>query len=209
MQHPFIIRIGALCVLLLTAACTPLSKQAAAGDADAQFRYGQTLLRKGKAHAQQALSYFRAAAEQGHPTATAAVAYCHEKGWGTPHNRQLARLWYGKAERLGHVGSIFGLAYLELQEGNGAAAARRLEPLGELRCLPAELVLAAIHLSKDFSCYNLKKSVRYLRYAAMDGSAEAAEMMAHCYEQGMGVPRNEKLAQGWRDIAEKRSSLSL
>lgn len=210
MPHPFIIRLEAVCALLLAAACNPLAKQAAAGDADAQFRYGRTLLQKDKrAHAKNALSYFRAAAEQGHPAATAAVAFCHEKGLGTPRNRHLARSWYGKAERLGHVGSTFALAALELQDGNAAGAIRCLEPLCELHCLQAELSIAFLYMSSKSPCFNPEKGVRYLRYAAMDGSTGAAELMAVCYEKGLGVPRNEKLAQGWRRIARERGGLSL
>lgn len=210
MPSPLIIRLGVACTLLFTAACTPLAKQAASGDADAQFRYGRALLRKDKkAHANIALSYFCAAAGQGHPTATAAVAFCHEKGLGTPRNRRLARLWYGKAERLGHPESTFALAAMDMQDGNAAGAIRRLEPLCELHCLQAELYLAFLYMGGESPCFNPEKGVRYLRYAAMDGSTEAAGMMAVCYEKGLGVPRNEKLAQGWRSIARERSALSL
>lgn len=204
------LRIGAACSLLLMAACSSLPKRAAAGDADAQFRYGRKLLRTDKtAHAKDAFLYFLTAAEQEHSTATAAVALCYEKGWGTPRNRHLARRWYAMAERLGHVESTLALAAMDLQDGDTASMTRRLDPLCEWHFLPAELYLALLYMSNKSPHFNPEKGVRYLRYAALDGSKEAAEMMATCYEQGIGVPRCETLARGWRSIAEGGVSLSL
>lgn len=197
--------IRAACALLLPAACTPLAQRAANGDADAQFRYGRQLLLQKKApgDAARAIIWLEHAASQRHPNATAALGLCHERGLGTAPNRDQARHWYSQAADLGHVGAAFALSDMALKDGDAAQAARCLEPLCTRRHLPAELHLAVLFMSKKSPHYAPEKAIRYLRYAAMDGSAEAAHMLSRCYAQGLGVPKNAALARGWEENARE------
>jgi stage V sporulation protein D (sporulation-specific penicillin-binding protein) len=41
------------------------------------------------------------------------------------------------------------------------------------------------------------EGIRYLRYAAMQGNAEACLMLSTCYATGKGVPKNDELMMGW------------
>lgn len=41
------------------------------------------------------------------------------------------------------------------------------------------------------------QAVTYIRYAAMQGSADAAFLMSICFAQGIGVPAHQGIALGW------------
>lgn len=198
--------VGSVAALLFPAACTSLPQRAACGDADAQFRHGRHLLlgRGAVKDAAAACSLFKSAAEQGHPTAMAALALCYERGWGVTRDRELARTWYEKAERAGHADSSFALASMDMQDGRVQSSVRRLDALSERHNLRATLILSLFYMDEDSPLYAPEKGVRYLRYAAMDGSAEAAFRMSVCYEKGIGVSRHNALAQGWLAIAREQ-----
>ncbi len=59
---------------------------------------------------------------------------------------------------------------------------------------------AEIELAKHYMQINPrspKRAVQYLRYAAMQGSPEAAFAMFLCFAEGYGVPQQPQLAGGW------------
>ena len=59
----------------------------------------------------------------------------------------------------------------------------------------AQMELAKHYLNVDPK--DPAEAVTYLRYAAMDGSADAAFLMSICFSQGIGVPQHQKIALGW------------
>lgn len=59
---------------------------------------------------------------------------------------------------------------------------------------------AEIELAKHYmkvSPTHPEQAVKYLRYAAMHGSPDAAFAMFLCFAEGYGVPQHPKLAGGW------------
>ncbi|MDB5736585.1 MAG: hypothetical protein JWO65_253 [Sphingomonas bacterium] len=73
-----------------------LRAAALAGSAEAQARYGQALLdgHGVPADAAEGLRWFRMAAKSGHLMAINMIGRCHEKGWGTPPDRDAAARCY-------------------------------------------------------------------------------------------------------------------
>jgi TPR repeat protein len=63
--------------------------------------------------------------------------------------------------------------------------------------VPAQLILARMHLNGTAKNASVAEGIRYLRYAAMQGDGEACLMLSTCYATGKGVPKNEELMMGW------------
>ncbi len=59
----------------------------------------------------------------------------------------------------------------------------------------AQLELGEHYLNK--SPKDAREAVTYIRYAAMQGSAEAAYRLSLCFAEGTGVPAHPALARGW------------
>lgn len=61
----------------------------------------------------------------------------------------------------------------------------------------AQLLLGHFYANGLGTAPSPLKSVEQIRYAAMQGSPRAAELMFLCFYDGFGVPRNHDLALGW------------
>lgn len=177
---------------------TALSRAAAAGNARAQYAYGITLLitEEGKINRpEKAYPWLLAAAKQGLPNAQALVALCLHRGWGVEPDEKAAVEWYRKAILRGQSGAAMQLAAHPAAGASSKDVAEWLETaLSQGRgTSSARLALASLYLSNK----EYKKAVQQLRFAALEGNAEAAYLMAKCYEEGTGVPKDANLMRGW------------
>ena len=82
---------------------------------DAVMLYGWGLSCYNDENYEEAVKYFRQAAEQGHVTAQLNLGICYEKGQGVPQNYTEAVAWYHKAAEQGDVNAKYrlGACYLE------------------------------------------------------------------------------------------------
>jgi uncharacterized protein len=90
-----------------------LSKLAASGDADAQFRLGYRFAfckDKRRRNLKRAFSMWKAAAEQGHLRARFYLGTCYDFGSGTRRNLQRAMFWYHQAAVANHDVAQYNLA---------------------------------------------------------------------------------------------------
>lgn len=144
---------------------------------------------------EEAYPWLLSAARKGFPNAQAMVGLCLQKGWGVEPNEQEAMAWYKKAARKGQSGAALQLAQSLRDSGSPDKAVEWLETaLSKGRGTPeAHIMLASL----KFRRHAERAAVSHLRYAALDGSAEAAYLMALCYEVGVGVPKDEQLMLGW------------
>lgn len=74
------------------------------GDAEAQFALGEYYYHAAEDGAQdyeQAVYWYRKAAEQGHASAQARLGYFYYTGWGVPRDYDLSASWYRKAAEQG------------------------------------------------------------------------------------------------------------
>lgn len=150
----------------------------------------------------EAYPWLLSAAQSGLPNAQAMVGLCLQQGWGVQQDAQQAREWYEKAARQGQSGAAMQLAQSFRDSGDPASAAEWLETaLSKSHGSPeAHIMLASL----SFRLGAERKAVQHLRCAALDGSAEAAYLMALCYEVGSGVPKDEQLMNGWLRTAADR-----
>ncbi len=201
MKHPFH-RLLLLPVLL--AGCyhnARLAEMAADGDADAQYEYGRRLLtgQKGMPESpDRAIPWLRKSAAQGDDSAMAALGLCYERGLGVDVSYRAARRWYEKAIAAGNEDACLALLQMEVRSGHTDQAVRRLKKCADDGGLPAQLVLGRLYFNGRLRDYiSAQDAARYIRYAAMQGSAEACLMLSACYAEGVGVPKDDSIMLGW------------
>lgn len=183
-----------------------LAQRAADGDPQAQYEYARRLLTGQKgltAEPECAVAWLHPAAEAGYAPAQALLALCYERGLGTERSPREANRLYTAAAEQGHAPACRALVAQEMAAGRLPAAERWLRLLAEQDNAGAQLVYAKMCLGGSFGHRREAEALRYLRFAAMQGNAEACLLMADCYAEGIGVPRNAALAQGWRRNAEE------
>lgn len=201
------------CLLLLTAvlltACyhnASLARRAAEGDPLAQYEYGRRMLvgQKGmRQNPERAVAWLRAAAADGYAPAQAVLALCHEHGIGTERNEEEAKRLYTLAAAQGHGPACKALIAREMRAGNSAGATGWLRSMAEGGNPAAQMLYGKACLSGELGEGRAAEGLRFIRYAAMQGNREACLIMADCYAEGRGVPRNADIARGWqRNAAE-------
>lgn len=198
-----------LIVCILCSGCSVpdtahLQQQAKAGDATAQYEYGRRLLTGQHAPKAPHLApgWFLAAAQKGHAKSQAALGACYHHGLGVPKQETRALYWYGKAAAQGEEHAMQFLLSCAANQQTPDAAARYLKTMLDARNTWAELFYATLILrQRPHSTIQQKKSVDYLRYAAMSGSGEAAFLLSLCYAEGYGVRRTPELMWGWLNIS--------
>lgn len=192
--------------LLSTSCLHSLKKRARAGEPAAQYEYGHRLLtgRGCFSNPEEAVAWMRVAAEQNHPSAQAALGLCYQKGIGTAANLTEASHWYKKAADHGHVFAMLSLANIAEQAGKSAErkhwytrAAATGVPYANFVCLSSE------KLSKK----QREQCIDRIRYAAIQGSPDAACYMAVLHHEGIGRTPNPQLAAGWLKFALERGDL--
>ena len=191
------------CVLLTLTSCHgiyQLRRAAIAGDPSAQYEYGRRLLtgQKGAIRSyKHAFRWFSKAADSREPRAMAAVGLCYERGLGVQRSIQKARKWYAAAVDEGNDNACHTLVQMEARAGNLKGALQWLERMADDDSVPAQLMLASMHLNGTARNASVEEGIRYLRCAAMQGDGEACLMLSTCYATGKGVPKNEELMLGW------------
>lgn len=192
-----------MCALFLLTGCHgiyKLRRDAVAGDPLAQYEYGRRLLtgQKGAIRSyKHAFRWFSKAAESREPRAMAAMGLCYERGIGVRRSMTKARKWYAAAVDEGNDDACHTLVQMEARAGNLKGALQWLERMADDDSVPAQLLLARMHLNGSAKNASAEAGIRYLRYAAMQGDGEACLMLSTCYATGKGVPRNEELMMGW------------
>lgn len=189
--------------LLLCSGCHhiyQLRRAAVEGDPIAQYEYGRRFLtgQKGAIRSyNRAFYWFSKAAESKEPRAMAAMGLCYERGLGVKRSLPKARMWYAAAVDEGNDNACQTLVQMEARAGNLSGALHWLERMADDDSIPAQLILARMHLNGTARNASMAEGIRYLRYAAMQGNGEACLMLSTCYATGRGVPKNEELMLGW------------
>ena len=208
--------VAIVCSLFLLASCHniyQLRRAAVKGDPEAQYEYGRRLLtgQKGAIRSsKRAFRWFSRAAENRQPKAMAAMGLCYERGLGVERSLPKARMWYAAAVDEGNDDACQTLVQMEARAGNLRGALHWLERMADDDSIPAQLILAHMHLNGTAKNASTAEGVRYLRYAAMQGNGEACLMLSTCYATGKGVPKDDALMMGWlKNAAEAGNPTAL
>jgi uncharacterized protein len=155
-----------------------LSKLAANGDSDAQFRLGYRFAfckDKRRRNLKRAFSMWKAAAEQGHVRARFYLGTCYDFGSGIRRNARRATFWYRQAAMASHDVAQYNLA-LGYRDGLGVPRSQRM-------------------------------AVKWLRVSATAGNPEAQNDLGYCLHEGLGVGKDRGHAFRWYLRAAKQGVL--
>ena len=200
-------RAFAILAALMLASCyhnERLADAAAEGNPTAQYEYGRRLLagEKGlRANPHQATLWLTAASLRGHAKAQSLLGWCYAQGRGVEKSPEESRRWYEASARQGSPIACLELAKDSLRNERGPDAARWLQPLAEAGFPGPQNILGKLCLLGQGGTIRQGEAQRYLRFAAMNGDAEACLLMGYCYAAGIGVPRNADLTNGWLRLA--------
>lgn len=205
-------RAAAILLALALAAChhnEQLADAAAEGNAAAQYEYGRRLLggEMGlSANPHQGALWLTAASLRGHAKAQSLLGWCYAVGRGVEQSTAESRKWYEAAASQGSAVACLQLARAGLQEHREADAAHWLRPLAEAGFDGPQNVLGKLLLLNKGGAIPQSEAQRYLRFAAMNGDAEACMLMGYCYAKGIGVPKDPVLMNSWLRLAAQQGS---
>ena len=142
---------------------------------------------------QEAVKWYRKAAEQGDANAQNSLGVMYYKGEGVPRDHQEAVKWYRKAAEQGHAGAQFNLGLMYHQgEGvpkNATEAVRWWRKAAEQGTASAQVNLGLMYLRGEGVPKNATEAVKWFRRAAERGDAQGQLNLGAMYANGEGVPR--------------------
>lgn len=174
-----------------------LLKLAEGGDPQAQYLVGRmhhTGTENQPQNIEQAVSWYRKAAEQGHAQAQFDLGSCYLQGWGVVKDSAQALEWYLKAAAQNHLLAMFSVGSL-YSNGIGTTqspeqAANWYRKAAELGHAQSQYNLANRYFDGRGVEQNDRTGVAWMRKAADSGLAIAQHELGVCYANGQGVPRD-------------------
>ena len=179
----------------------------------------EDLFQKGKAcygaeSYEETVSWYRKAAEMGHPGAMRSLGVCYANGHGVPLSHEEAVRWYLRAADLGdaHAMCWLGLCYAN---GWGVSLSHEEAVRWYRRAADNEDAEAMRYLGY---CYEYEQGVResleesasWYHRAADKGDAEGMLRLAFCYADGFGVTKSHVEAANWfRRAADKGNARAM
>ena len=150
---------------------------------------------------EQAMKWYRAAAEQGHAEAQCCLGECYYSGQGVAQDYEQAMKWYRAAAEQGHAGGqcCLGECYLNGLgvEKNPAKAVELFHKSANRGNLMAMNNLAACYGKGDGVDRDPERAVHLYRKAAEQGLPVAMKNLGACYLSGDGISKNEEEAVKW------------
>ena len=159
---------------------------------------------------EDAVKWYRKAAEQGHATAQCNLEICYATGDGVAENLKEAVKWYSKAAEQGHAAAQNYLGVC-LHEGKGVEKNYEEAVIWYRKAAEQGYATAQNNLGL---CYefgrgvekNYEEAVKWYTKAAEQGHAKAQFFLGWCYEKGQGVEKNYEEAVKWYTKAAEQGN---
>ena len=165
-------------------------------DVDAKLKLAYLLKYEGKW--QEAVEWYRRAAENGNSGAQFELAECYYNGDGVEENKEEAVKWYHKAAEKGRSDAQFELAECYYNgdgvEENKEEAVKWYHKAAEKGRSDAQFELAECYYNGDGVEKNKEEAVKWYRKVAEKGRSDVQFKLAECYYNGDGVEKNYKEA---------------
>ena len=149
----------------------------------------------------EAVRWYRKAAEQGHAQAQVNLGALYYKGLGVGQDYTEAAKWYRKATEQGHsqAQNNLGVMYSEGQgvEQDYNEAAKWCRKAAEQGHAQAQTNLCIMYSEGQGVEQDYKEAARWCRKAAEQGHAQAQAILGIMYSQGQGVEQDFKEAARW------------
>jgi hypothetical protein len=154
---------------------------------------------------EEAVRWYRMAADQGLPEGQNSLGYSYDLGLGVPQDSEEAVKWYRMAADQGHMiaQSNLGTMYAD---GTGVAeddaeAVRWYRLAADQAYAPAQRKLGNAYAWGEGVEQDQAEAVRWWKLAADQGDTDAAIALASAYERGEGVDADPEEAKRWRAAA--------
>lgn len=143
---------------------------------------------------EEAVKWFRKAAEQGHAGGQCNLGDMYEAGHGVSQNYEEAVKWYRKAAEQGDARGQCNLGDMYILRGNGIEdhqkAMKWYRTAAEQGDAEGQYMLGAMYSNDKMISQNYGEAVKWIRKAAEQGLAMAQCHLGEMYEIGIGVPQN-------------------
>ncbi|NQT16223.1 MAG: SEL1-like repeat protein [Planctomycetes bacterium] len=161
--------------------------------------------RPGAENYQEAVAWYRKAAEQEYAPAQNALGFCRDRGLGVPQGIAEAVGWYRKAAEHGFPSAQCSLAFC-YASGRGVKKDRRkamawYRKAAEQEHARAENVLGRYYQYGRGVTKDPGEAFRWYRKAAEQGYTPAQRKLADCYRSGTLVDEDPQMAFAWYEKA--------
>ena len=156
----------------------------------------------------EAVKWFRKAAEQGYAEAQHSLGFCYEIGEGVKKDDTEAVKWYRKAAEQGYAASQYNLGlcydFGRGVEQNCVEAVKWYHKATEQGDVDAQYRLGHCYISGKGVKQDAVEALKWFRKAAEQGHAEAQYRLGFCYLYGCNVEQVEAEGVKWlRKAAEQ------
>jgi HEAT repeat protein len=146
----------------------------------------------------EALKWYRAAAENGDPVAQHTLGNVYSHGsHGVWRDKNEAVRWFEKAAQEGHVKAQSALAELSFHEGDHEGAVKWFRMAAESGDPVSQATLGGMYKRGPGVPQDYQQAVKWYRMAAEQDYVPAQRELAIMYEQGLGVMMDYREAEKW------------
>ena len=162
-----------------------------------KYYYGKGVYRS----YEEAVKWYRKAADRGDARAQFMLGYCYDKGNGVPQSNEEAVKWYRKSADQGNAmaQNNLGVCY---ETGNGVPqsneeAVKWYRKSADQGHAYGQFMLGACYTVGHGTPQSYNEAVKWYRKAAEQGNTDAQYMLGYCYAMGQGVPQSYEEAVKW------------
>ena len=152
---------------------------------------------------EEAVKWYRLAADAGHATATLALSTCYMEGYGVPRDENESMRLLAKAANLGeptaqsYLGSAYEVGFKSISEDKRESLNWYMKAAQKGNAL-AQMKVGDAYMEGDLLHRDEGKAIEYLGKAAEQNRIEAIRRLGLIYDRGMlGIEPNELLAFEW------------
>lgn len=161
---------------------------------------------------EEAVKWYRKAAELGHPEAMRRLGVCYALGQGVSQQHEEAVTWYRRAVDLGDAKAMYNLG-LCYANGMGVALSHEEAVIWYRRAADKGNAIAMWNLGL---CYengwgvtkSWEEAATWYRQAAEEGNASAMFKLGYCYAKGNGVSQSDEEAVKWYRLSADKGNAS-
>lgn len=208
-EHPIeTVLVNDLLTLLGRSKVAPVPQSSSAPQLSAEEMYRRGITAYEAKRYDEAVDWYRKAAEQGHDGAQNNLGYLYHNGEGVTQDFAEAMKWYRKAAEHGNADAQNSLG-IRYYNGDGvkqdfAEAVKWWRKAAEQGHINAQFNLACAYYKGQGVLQNVAESIKWLRKAAEQGHAGAQCNLGGLYYNGEGVMRDFTEAVKWlRKAAEQ------
>ena len=105
---------------------------------------------------------------------------------------------------MSHTKYFKKLTYLIKIKNNNKSYIKKLSKIASLGHLKSQKFLFHLYYDGEIVPINYELSLKWCRYACLQGDSDAQFLLGMMYEEGQGIEKNTKLSIKWKSCAAKK-----